>query len=213
MVNKMIKKVRLLIICVIMLEVFYSCGKLFWREIKCRDFEFQDDLKWFAGNIGEIITLSNKENETKEFIIRDKYIYHRTKYISDTGCSCHDIWGILLSTEKDTIGMYSHSSYIEKNKSEKYDYFYIRLNNQLSVFKSENKSIIENYSIGDKPFVQVLIFEFQDENNPIKKVVVAPEIGVIEITETNGSVWKNTDLETKLNIDISSFDYSENICD
>ena len=207
------KKVSSLTICVIVLGVFYSCGKLFWREVKCRDFEFQDELKWYAGNIGETITLSNKENETKEFVIKDKYIYHRTKYISDTGCSCHDIWGILLSTEKDTIGMYSHSKYIEKNKAEKYDYFYIRLNSQLSVFKREDKSIVTNYSIGDKQIVQVLIFEFQQaENNQIKKVVVAPEIGVIEIVETNGNVWKNTDLETKLNIDISSFDYSENVC-
>jgi hypothetical protein len=196
-----------------MLGVFYSCGKLFWREVKCRDFEFQDELKWYAGNIGDTITLSNKENEKKEFIVIDKYIYHRTKYISDTGCDCHDIWGIVLSAEKDTIGMYSHSFYIEKNKAEKYDYFYIRLNNQVSFFKTENKSIISNYSIGDKQFAQVLIFELkQAENYQINKVVVAPEIGVIELTETNGNVWKNTNLETKLNIDISSFDYSENVC-
>ena len=58
-----------------------------------------------------------------------------------------------------------------------------------------------------------MIFEFQDENNPIRKVAVAPEIGVTEIKETNGVVWEKTHLETILNVDISSFDYSENICD
>jgi len=208
------KKVSLLIISVIVLGVFYSCGKLFWREVKCRDFEFQEELKWYAGNVGDVITLSNNENVTKEFIIRDKYILHRTKYISDTGCDCYDRWGILLSADNDTISMYSDSRYIEKNSAKRYDSFYIKYNNKLSGFITEDKTIVTNYTIDNYTFTQVLIFEYSHtENNQFRKVVIVPEIGVVELIETNGNVWKNTNLETKLNIDVSSFDYSENICD
>jgi len=46
-----------------------------------------------------------------------------------------------------------------------------------------------------------------------KKIVIAPELGVVELTETNGTIWKNTNLETKLNIDITSFEYSEQACE
>jgi hypothetical protein len=43
--------------------------------------------------------------------------------------------------------------------------------------------------------------------------VIAPEIGIIELTEVNGSIWKNTNLETKLSIDINTFEYSERTCE
>ena len=68
--------------------------------------------------------------------------------------------------------------------------------------------------IENKIFAQVLIFEYaHTEKNQFKKIVIAPEIGIVELIATNGDVWRNTDLETKLNIDISSFEYSENICE
>ena len=213
--NEMKTKNRLSIIgMVIILGVCHSCGTIIFREVKCRDFEFQDDLKWYPGNVGNVISLSNKDNETKEFIIKDKYIIHTKKYTSDTGCGCHDIWGILLSTSNDTIIMNSESVYVENNKAKKYDYFFIKNNNKGSGFINEDKSIVTNYSIGNITFSQVLIFEYSHtENNQFKKIVIAPEIGVVELTETNGNIWKNMNLETKLNIDIVSFEYSEKTCE
>jgi len=214
--NKMKTKISISIICIIItLWALHSCGVLLFREVKCRDFEFQDELKWFAGNVGNVITLSNNRgNETKEFIIRDKYILHRIKYTSDTGCDCHDRWGILLSSGNDTISMYSDSKYIETNPSNRYDYLFIKYNNNLSSFTDEDKSIVTNYTIDNITFSQVLIFEYShDENNQFKKVVIAPEIGIIELTETNGNIWTNTNLETKLSIDMSSFEYSEYVCE
>lgn len=197
-----------------MFGLFNSCGKLFWREVKCRNFEFQDELKWYPGTVGDVITLSNKENETNEFTIRDKYIHHRTKYISDTGCGCHDWWGIFLTSKNDTINMYGHSRYIEDKPAHKYNYLYFHHNYKQSGFIDEDKSIANNYTIEDKTFAQVLIFEYaHTENNQFKKVIIAPEIGVIELIEVNGNVWKNTDLETKLNIDMKSFEYKETTCE
>ena len=102
--NRMNAKISLSILCiVIILGIFHSCNKLLFREIECRDFEFHDDLKWFAGNVGDVITLSTNDNETKKFTIEDKYIIHTKKYTSDIGCGCQDIWGIFLSTAHDTI--------------------------------------------------------------------------------------------------------------
>ena len=197
----------------VLLIGFHSCGLIF-REVKCRNFEFHDELKWFAGSADDVITFSNKENETKEFKIVKKYIDHRIKYISDTGCGCHDWWGVLLSAGNDTIDMYSHSRYVETNPAAKYDYFIIKYNNKLSVFTSENKSIVANYTIENKMFAQVLIIEYSHtETNQFKKIVIAPEIGIIELTETNGNVWKKIDIETKLKIDLSSFEYRETTCD
>jgi len=206
-------KISLSITCIILIGFFHSCG-LFFTEVKCRNFEFQDELKWYAGNVGDVITLSNKDNETKEFIIKDKYIHHRIKYISDTGCGCHDWWGMLLSTGNDTINMYSHSRYVYDKPATKYDYFYIKYNNKLSGFVTEDKLIETNYTIENKTFAQVLIFEYShSENNQFIKVVIAPEIGIVELTETNGNVWKNIDLETVLSIDMNSFEYSETTCE
>ena len=205
-----------MIICLIILLIlgqFYSCGLIF-RDVNCRDFEFHDELKWFPGNIGDALTLTNETGETIDFIIRDKYILHRTKYISDTGCGCHDRWGILMSAGNDTISMYSDSKYIEKNTADRYDSFFVRYNNKWSAFYTENKSIATNYSIYNVTFDQVLIFDYsQTQNNQLKKVVIAPEIGVAELIDANGNIWRNKDLETKLNINISSFDYSENTCE
>ena len=108
-------RISVLSLIFIVVGLFHSCGKIIFREVKCREFEFQDELKWYAGNVGDLITLSNKENLTKEFVIRDKFILHTKKYTSDTGCGCRDIWGLLLSTEKDTIIMNSESVYVENN--------------------------------------------------------------------------------------------------
>ena len=205
--------VVLTLICMVVFGVYHSCGIMF-REVSCRDFEFQDELKWYAGNVGDVLTFSNNESKTKQFVIKDKYLFHVTKYISDTGCGCHDGWGILLSAENDSISMYSQSKYVENKSANRYDSFYIRANGKLSGFITEDKSIVTNYTIENKTFAQVMVFEYSHtESNQFKKIVIAPEIGIIELIETNGTVWRNVDLETKLNIDKDSFEYSENTCE
>ena len=204
----------LLLLSVFAFGLFLSCNKIVFRTVKCRDFEFHDELKWYAGNVGDVITLSNQKNETKEFIIRDKYLFHVTKYISDTGCGCHDGWGILLSTDIDSISMYSQSKYVENKPANRYDNFYIKYNDKISGFITKDKSIMSNYIVENKMFTQVMVFEYSyTENNEFKKIVIAPEIGVIELTETNGNVWINTDLEKKMSIDINTFEYSESTCE
>ena len=213
--NKTKIKISLSILCiVIILGIFHACGTIIFREIKCRDFEFQEDLKWFAGNVGDVITLSTNGNETKKFIIEDKYIIHTKKYTSDSGCGCHDIWGIVLSSANDTIIMNGESVYVEKNTARKYNSFFIKYNNKASGFIDEDKSIVTNYTLNNITFAQVLIFKYSHtENNQFKKIAIAPELGVVELTETNGNIWHNTDLATKLNINISSFEYSERTCE
>jgi hypothetical protein len=191
-----------------------SCNKLIFREINCRDFEFQDDLKWYAGNVGDTLTLSNKKHEIRKIVIIDKYLSHRKKYVSDTGCGCYDIWGMVLTNGSDTIIMNGESVYVEKNEAKRYDGFYIQYNNTVSGFIEEDKSIAINYVIDSITFAQVKIFAYSyTGNNQFRKIVIAPDTGIVELIETNGNVWKNVNLTTKLSIDISSFEYSENTCE
>ena len=70
-----LRMVALPIICMFIFGVFYSCGVLMFREINCRNFEFQEELKWYAGNINDIITFSDQVNKTKEFVINEKYLF------------------------------------------------------------------------------------------------------------------------------------------
>ena len=199
-------------ICIFIFGVFYSCGVLIFREINCRNFEFQEELKWYAGNINDVITFSDQENKTKEFVIDEKYLFHTTKYYSDTGCDCYDWWGISLVSGNDTLSMYGESNYIEKNSAKRRDYFYVKYNDVVS--GSRDKSIETNYNIENKTFAQVLIYDYsRTESSQLKKIVIAPEIGIIELFEANGTIWRNTDLETKLNIDVNSFDYREGACE
>ncbi|MDR1698464.1 MAG: hypothetical protein LBR75_01385 [Prevotellaceae bacterium] len=208
------KKLRISAMLLIATLFLSSCGELMFREINCRSFEFQDDLKWYAGNVGDVITLSNQANETKEFIIEDKVIFHTKKYTSDTGCGCYDRWGMQLIGSKDTITMYSESVYIEKNAAESSNYFLITFNNVFSGYFDENRSIVSNYTIESNTFAQVLIFDYLPAaNKQFNKIVIAPEIGVVQLIEANGNIWTNTDLNRKLNIDMNSFKYNENTCE
>ncbi len=207
-------KLFILFTALLTLGLLNSCGKIIFREINCRGFEFDDELKWFAGNVGDILTLKNETDDSINFVIRDKYILHRTSYISDTGCGCHDRWGILLTAGNDTINMYSDSKYVEKQTANRYDNFYIKYNNTLSGFITEDKQIEINYSIDNVVFEQVLIFSYSHtEDNQFKKIVIAPEIGVAQLTDSKGNIWTNKNLETKLNVEWNSFDYSENTCE
>ena len=207
-------KIILLLSGIFLTGFFPSCGVLMFREVKCRDFEFKEELKWFAGNVGDVLTFKNNHNETKEFVVAEKYIFHRTKYTTDTGCDCHDQWAILLTAGNDSISMFGDSQYIEAKSAKRSDSFYIKFNNKISGFITEDKSIATNYKVDNTTFAQVLIFEYAyTENNMFKKIVIAPEIGPVELIETNGNAWINTRLETKLNIDIHSFEYSENTCE
>ena len=193
--------------------LFHSCISVF-REVTCRDFEFEEELKWYSGVVGDAVTFINNENETKTFVIVDKYLHHQTKYISDTGCSCYDLWGITLAVGNDTIMMYGRSKYLEKNLADKYILFFIKYKEQGTAFWNEYQSIVSNYTVENSTFTQVMIFEYlYDYKNMFTKVVIAPEIGVVELMEADGTVWINADLKTKLNIGISSFAYIEDSCE
>jgi len=206
------KLFTLCIICMFIFGFFHSCGVLMFRKINCRNFEFQEELKWYAGDIFDVMTFSDQENNIKKFVINDKYLFHTTRYYSDTGCDCYNLWGILLVSGSDTLSMYSESSYIEKRTAKRRDSFYAKYNNIAS--GSRDRSIETNYAIENKTFAQVLIYDYSHtESSQLKKIVIAPEIGIMELFEVNGTIWRNMDLETKLNIDISSFDYRERACE
>ena len=58
--------------------LFHSCISVF-REVTCRDFEFEEELKWYPGVVGDAVTFISNQDETKTFVIVDKYLQHRTK--------------------------------------------------------------------------------------------------------------------------------------
>lgn len=209
------KKNKVILLIIISTTIILqSCGVLMFQKIDCRGFENKDDLKWFAGKIGDTITFVKPDNTSISFIVNDKYILHRTKYISDTGCGCHDMWGILLTSNSDTISMYSQSKYVYDNKANRYDRLYVEIDKELASFTTENKSIIDDFEIDTVKFEKVIKFEFNHiKEKQFKRVYIAENIGIIQMERVNGEVWKNKDLTKVLNTDFNSFIYEETTCD
>lgn len=194
--------------------ILQSCGTLIFQEIVCRDFENKDDLNWYAGNIGDTISFVNANNQTMNFTVKDKYILHRTKYISDTGCGCHDMWGILLTSNTDTISMYSHAKYVYDNKANRYDRLNVEIDRELASFITEDKSIIGGFEIDTVKFEKVIKFEYNHiKEKQFKCVYIAENIGIIQMERVNGEIWRNKNLTKLLNSDFDSFIYEETTCE
>jgi hypothetical protein len=200
-----------LLICVIILS---NCGKAIFREIDCRDFELQQEYYWFNSIKGDSINFKSESNKNKGFIVADKWIEHRTKYTSDTGCGCMDLSGLLIANASDTIHLVNQLTYVEDNEGTSYETLIFIIDGVRTDFFETSITLLTSYIIEGITLSDVKKFEYPETENPnIKSIYLAKNIGVVKIEMTDGTVWVNTDLQEKPPTSISEFRFKTNICE
>ena len=192
--------------------LLYSCGMGMFSEVTCRDFTQTDDLRFFAGNEGDSTVFRSGEKR-KRFFLEKKFIFHRTKYISDTGCGCLDRWGSFFTNETDTISIYSDERYVYNNTANRTEELQMFIDGKMSGFITEDARILENFELEGKIFGKVRVLEYLHADPlQFRRVHVAHDYGIIRMERVNGEVWINEDLTDTRPTDRSTFDYQETTC-
>jgi hypothetical protein len=211
----MIKTTRTIVMiftAVVLTTSVTSCLKDNRRTVECDPFSNQSDLAWFAGLDGETLTFQNQDGAEKIFVIEDKYIIHTTSFLTESGCNCHDIWGILLSSDADSVGIFSQYIYNE-NQEARLDNLNMRIDGAFTGFSYDHKTLLTSFEVEGVVFNDVIRFQFNyTDDLQFHTVYLAKELGIVQLNRVNGEVWVNTQLDRKLRIDFDSFRYSESEC-
>ena len=209
-------KIRILLGLVIAIGLFYSCDKIIFRDIKCRDFQIKGENYWFPLNVSDsVVFVNSTTNVRKKYIIVDKHISHRTKYTSDTGCGCLDNSGMLLTCGTDSLWFNNKLKYIEDKEGNYYEDIIFVINGKQSGFYETSKTKLDTYTSNSITFSDVEFFECKDckVDLSVKKLYRVKNLGIISFELVNGEVWINENL-TKTGLTTKdSFEYSENTCD
>lgn len=207
------KKLTIIIFCISSI-LLITCGKVVWREIECREFSLKGEHYWFPLNIGDSVSFTNSSNLQKTFIVKDKYISHRTKYISDTGCGCYDLTEMLLISGNDSIWFNNHLVYIEDREGTYREDMFFVIDGVQSGFYETHRTIIDSYEIDSISFNNVERFDYDySESENIVSVYRVKNLGIIRFIKKNGEVWTNDNLTEFKENTIDSFNYSENTCE
>lgn len=209
-------KIRLLFGFFIVTGLFFSCDKIIFREIKCRDFQIKGENYWFPLNVGDSVVFINTSTSIrKKYTIIDKRISHRTKYTSDTGCGCLDNSGMLLTSGSDSLWFNNELKYVEDNEGNYYEDIIFVINGKQSGFYETSRTILDNYALNSVNFSDVEFFECTDckVDLSVKKLYRVKNLGIISFELVNGEVWINENLTKTGQTTIDSFEYSENTCD
>jgi hypothetical protein len=191
-----------------------NCGKLFFREIDCREFELGEEYYWFNSNNGDSVIFTSQSNMELAFIVGDKWIEHRTQYTSDTGCGCLDLSGMILSNESDTITLINQLTYVEDNNGTRYETLILTINGGSNEFHETSIITLPTYSIEDASFSNVKKFEKAETENPnIQSLYLAENLGIIQIEMMDGTTWTNSDLAPKNPTELTSFRFETNKCE
>lgn len=207
---------RLIIIFLITSGLFLSCGKIIFREIKCRNFQLKGENYWFPLYVGDSVVFINPStNARKKYIVVNKYISHRTEYISDTGCGCLDVSGMLLTSGSDSLWFKNELRYVEDQKGNYYEDIIFVIKNKKSGFFETERTKLNTYSLDSINFTDVELFECKDckENLKVKKMYRVRNLGIISFELVNGEVWINENLSKIGLTTMDSFEYSENTCE
>lgn len=209
-------KLRFLFVFFIVTALFYSCNKIVFREIKCRDFQIKGEDYWFPLNVGDsVVFVNSSTNIRKKYIIVNKRISHRTKYTSDTGCGCFDNSGMLLISGTDSLWFNNELKYVENNEGNYYEDIIFVIKGKKSGFYETSRTKLDNYTLNSVSFSDVEFFECKNctVDLSVKKLYRVKRMGIISFELVNGEVWMNENL-TKTGLTTKdSFEYSENICD
>lgn len=201
---------------VIITGLFLSCGKIIFREIECRDFQFKGEYYWFPLKTGDSVVFVNKTtNVRKKYKIADKRIAHRTKYISDTGCGCLDNSKMLLISGTDSIWFNNELRYVEDFEREYYEDIVFVIKGTQSGFYETSKTKLDTYTLDSILFSDVEFFECKDckDNLSVKKLYRVKNLGIISFELVNGEIWINENLTKTGKTSMDSFAYTENTCE
>jgi len=190
-----------------------SCLDEASKRLPCDPFSSQDQLKWFAGEVGDTLSFRDQNNVSKSFEIEDKYIIHTTSFVSQVGCNCHDVWGILLVNGADSIGVVGQHVY---NQYEEFrlSNLNIKVDGRLTAFNSTHRTNLATYRLGDMEFRNVIRFQHNHTDSlQFRAIFIAPEIGIVRMDRVNGEIWINTHLGRILPSDLPTFRYTERVCE
>lgn len=99
-----------------------SCNKFLFKDVECRNFQIKGENYWFPSNVGDSIVFVNPTtNVRKKYMVVDKQISHRTKYVSDTGCGCLDNSKMLLVSNLDSLWFNNSLRYVEDTNGNYYE--------------------------------------------------------------------------------------------
>ncbi len=209
----MIKKTNILLFVLACSIAFIGCKKVVHREIGCRGFALTDQYYWCPESFGDTITFVNQNNDSAKYVVADKTITHRIKYISDTGCGCSDLTGMLLVNEGDSIWFRHNLLYIENQSGNQYEDVVFVFNNVQSALYETNRSALTSYETNGITFENLRKYEkTYTEPTKVNKVFTVKNLGIIRFEMVNGDVWTNANLTNYVVTSQSSFSYSENIC-
>ncbi len=195
-----------------------SCNEFIFRDVYCRDFELDEYLDIFPGEVGDNYNFIYKDNikyNSWDFTIDFKEINHRTKYTSDINCFCEDKISIKMSNNTgDAIYMEMTSIYVEDDEAFLEFYLGITRDNKTSTFYLKDIIPLEEASVNGVLYKDVkLITNKTNPQNSVEQVMIAPKYGIIEIIENDGSIWQKTFGRTEMNWDKQSFDYITTACE
>lgn len=197
------KKLLLLLTLVVAL---FACRKLIHRDVKCRDFNQSFELKHYAGSIGDTLVFKNGQGDSIRFTISDKYINHRTTYVSDTGCGCYDQWGISYKSESDTLNFWTDEKYVEQNEAKRYYTAAISVHGIISGFITEDVTDIGDFSVGGFSYANARKYEYgHTQATQIKRLILVPGYGVVYMKRVDGMEWIYQKPEEPLQHSISTF--------
>ena len=191
-----------------------SCGKLFWIEIECRDFELTVEKYWFPESVNQSVIFVNSSGEEKEFIVTEKISSHVTNYFSDTGCGCRDYSNMTLVSESDSIYLQRVSTYVYDNEAETIEDLVFKFNLEHSIFFETNFIEYRSIEIEDIVFDSVKVYsQTYNEGERINQLFLKKGIGILQYVTHYDEVWINKDLSIKEENNISSIDYNDYVCE
>jgi len=182
-------------------------------RIDCIPFSSQNELRWFAGVPGDTLSFTNQNNGRKSFEITDKYLIHTTSYLFQPWCNCHDVWGLLLVDGTDSIGVFGQHLY---NQYEEFrlNNLNIKIDGKLTAFNTSHRSVLSTHVVGGVEMRNVVRFQRNHTDSlQFRTILIAPEIGIVQMERVNGEIWTNSQLERTLRFDLESFEYSERTCE
>jgi hypothetical protein len=202
-------------IFILVASVVSSCGMLPFHNVACKPFVIRGEDYWFPLQVGETVTFVNDKNGEKTYTVIDKYISHTTNYITDTGCACKDMSGMLLIDGNDSIWFNNQLIYQENQEEKYYEDIFFVIDGKQSGFYETSKKQLEKYSIGTVDFSEIELFECPEctVDLSIKKLYRVKNLGIVRLELVNGEVWTNKNLSGYKTISQESFDYKEYVCD
>lgn len=193
--------------------LFSGCGALIFKEITCRDFSMTEENFWFANRKADSIYFVSNHNDSLKLYVNDKTITHTTKYISDTGCSCRDWSGMLLTNFTDSIWFTNETNYIYNNEDEGFEKMLILIGGAQSYFDESDKTILSSQTIAGNEYKDIKRFEYKyTDSTQVKYAYLVKNKGLIQFEQVNGTIWTLATINQNDSVSVESFDYSEDSC-